>query len=102
MNNFSDHLDTTSNKSTVAPHSPDHSKPEPTTLPPHTDKPVVPVPEPSKTAPTTLPPHTVAPETIVTEPLIPVPAQDEINPPLNATLGGDDLVIPQENYNEHH
>lgn len=36
------------------------------------------------------------PEDAVKEPLIPVPAIDEINPPLQATLGGDDLVIPLE------
>lgn len=34
------------------------------------------------------------PEDAVKEPLTPVPAIDEINPPLKATLGGDDLVIP--------
>lgn len=34
------------------------------------------------------------PEDAVKEPLKPVPAIDEINPPLEATLGGDDLVIP--------
>lgn len=34
------------------------------------------------------------PEDAVKEPLTPVPAIDEINPPLEATLGGDDLVIP--------
>ena len=32
----------------------------------------------------------------VTEPLTPVPAQDEVNPPLKSTLGGDDVVIPLE------
>ena len=36
------------------------------------------------------------PEDAVKEPLTPVPAIDEINPPLEATLGGDDLVTPQE------
>ena len=34
------------------------------------------------------------PEDAVKEPLTPVPAIDEINPPLKDTLGGDDLVIP--------
>jgi hypothetical protein len=32
------------------------------------------------------------PEDAVKEPLVPVPAQDEINPPLSATLGG--VVMP--------
>lgn len=32
----------------------------------------------------------------VTEPLTPIPMQDEVNPPLQATLGGDDVVIPLE------
>lgn len=36
------------------------------------------------------------PEDAVKEPLTPVPAIDEINPPLEAKLGGDDVVIPQE------
>jgi len=36
------------------------------------------------------------PEDAVKEPLIPVPAIDEINPPLEATLGGGDVVTPQE------
>ena len=34
------------------------------------------------------------PDDAVKEPLIPVPAIDDINPPLKVTLGGDDLVIP--------
>ncbi len=34
------------------------------------------------------------PEDAVKEPLTPVPVVDKINPPLKATLGGDDLVIP--------
>lgn len=34
------------------------------------------------------------PDNAVKEPLTPVPAQDEINPPLSATLGGDDVVLP--------
>lgn len=37
------------------------------------------------------------PEDAVKEPLTPVPAIDEINPPLSATLGGDDVVTPTEN-----
>ncbi len=36
------------------------------------------------------------PEDAVKEPLTPVPAIDEINPPLEATLGGDDVVTPTE------
>lgn len=36
------------------------------------------------------------PEDAVKEPLTPVPAIDEINPPLEATLGGDDVVTPME------
>lgn len=36
------------------------------------------------------------PEDAVKEPQEPVPATDEINPPLEATLGGDDVVIPME------
>ena len=34
------------------------------------------------------------PDDAVKEPLTPVPAIDDINPPLEVTLGGDDLVIP--------
>ena len=34
------------------------------------------------------------PDNAVKEPLTPVPAEDEINPPLSATLGGDDVVLP--------
>lgn len=34
----------------------------------------------------------------VKEPLTPVPAQDEINPPLEATLGGDDVITPMEKH----
>lgn len=34
------------------------------------------------------------PEDAVKEPLTPIPVQDQINPPLSATLGGDDVVIP--------
>lgn len=30
------------------------------------------------------------------EPLTPVPAVDEINPPLEATLGSDDVATPTE------
>lgn len=36
------------------------------------------------------------PTEAIKEPLTPVPAVDEINPPLEATLGGDDVVIPLE------
>ena len=36
------------------------------------------------------------PEDAVKEPQEPVPAVDEITPPLEATLGGDDVVIPME------
>lgn len=36
------------------------------------------------------------PDDAIKEPLTPVPAIDEINPPLEDTLGGDDLVIPME------
>ena len=32
----------------------------------------------------------------VKEPQEPVPAVDEINPPLEATLGGDDVATPTE------
>jgi|GEM_PF-2206694 len=39
------------------------------------------------------------PEDAVKEPLTPVPAIDDINPPLKATLGGDDLVIPLDKNN---
>ena len=34
------------------------------------------------------------PDDAVKEPLTPVPAIDDINPPLKVTLGGGDLVIP--------
>ncbi|MEO8001261.1 MAG: hypothetical protein ABI644_05250 [Arenimonas sp.] len=33
-------------------------------------------------------------EVPVTEPLTPVPAQDEVNPPLESTLGGGGVLIP--------
>ena len=37
------------------------------------------------------------PEDAVKEPAAaPVPAQDDIEPPLEATVGGDDLVTPTE------
>ena len=41
---------------------------------------------------------TQASDEAIKEPLTPVPAQDEINPPLEATLGGDDVVIPMEKH----
>ncbi len=37
-----------------------------------------------------------SPEDSIKEPQEPVPAVDEINPPLEATLGGDDVVAPKE------
>ncbi len=41
-------------------------------------------------------PHDVVktPEDAVKEPLTPVPVIDDIKPPLEATLGGDDLLVP--------
>lgn len=37
------------------------------------------------------------PEDAIKEPVTePVPAQDDISPPLEATLGGDDVVTPLE------
>ena len=41
---------------------------------------------------------TQASDEVIKEPLTPVPAQDEINPPLEATLGGDDVVTPMEKH----
>jgi hypothetical protein len=40
------------------------------------------------------------PKKPVNHPLTPVPAIDEIKPPLEATLGGDDVVIPLQKNNE--
>lgn len=41
-------------------------------------------------------PGSLPAEVPVTEPLTPIPMHDEVNPPLQATLGGDDVVIPLE------
>lgn len=58
-------------------------------------KPSVVVPK----TPAQLPDKTIqkTPEEAVKQPVTePVPAQDDISPPLEATLGGDDLVTPME------